>query len=97
MEHRRVRVRTNERFDRGQFKQTDALERPPVRARNFKQLLFCFRERDVQSLFSAAYSLKKELQSQGGLPRARVALNQVEAIAGQSFSQDFIKSFDAGM
>jgi hypothetical protein len=47
--------------------------------------------------FSAAYSLQKELQGQGGLPRAGVALNQIEAIAGQSFSQNFIKSFDAGM
>src|SRR5262249_38094857 len=66
-----------------------------VRFRDGLELLARFREGDEEHPLATAYALEQELHAYGRLPRARVALEQVEAAGGETAADDVIETFDS--
>ena len=66
-----------------------------MRGRDLPQRGFGLGEGDEQRLFAPGRSFKQELQADGGLARARAALNQMEFAAGETVGKDCVKSLDA--
>ncbi len=74
----------------------DALERPAVRARHAVQLFLGLGERHVHAAFAAAAAFQQVLQRERGLARARVALDEVDAVRGEAAAEDVVEAGDAG-
>ena len=66
-----------------------------MRLRHGLQLVAGLGERDVEHLLTASKPFDQELQAQGGLARARVSLDKMEARSRQPAAQDVIETFYA--
>ncbi len=80
-----------------QFDDLDAVERPAVGLGAGLQFFLGLGERDIQTLLAGAYALEQELQCQRGLARARIAVNEIEALRDQSATQHLIQPRDSGL
>jgi hypothetical protein len=96
VEEARLLVRIQGIFGGQQLVGVDAGEAPAVRARHPVELLLGFGERNVQALVVTAPSFQKELEREGGLARARVSLDEVDAIRGEATVQDAVEPGDSG-
>jgi hypothetical protein len=77
---------------RDQFKDRDALERPPVTLGHKPQFSLGLREGDVECRFAAANSLQQEFQGQGGLARAGLSFEQVHSLRVDSAAENVIQA-----
>ncbi len=81
---------------RHEFENRDlVVEVPAVGGGVVAQLLFGFREGDVEAGLAGFSALEQELQRDRGLARPRVTLEQVEAVAGEAAAQDVVEAGDA--
>jgi hypothetical protein len=78
------------------LEQLDPFERPLMRNRNCPQFPGRFRQRDVQARLAALPPLHQKLHRQGGLARARIALDQVHPIGGETAPEQLIQAGDSG-
>ena len=80
---------------RGELEDRQSGQVPAVRIRHGPELLAGLREGDVESLLAAPEALEQELQPQGGLAGAGVALDEMETPGGQTAAKDMVEPFDA--
>src|SRR3569623_2748603 len=69
---------------------------PAVRARAVAEFLLRFGKRDVDPGLAGPCAGESELECDGGLARARAALEEVHACAGPAASENFIEAGNAG-
>jgi hypothetical protein len=67
-----------------------------MRVRNFEKFSCRFGKRDIQAFLAEAGTLQEELEGDCGLPRTRVALDEIEVIAGQAPAQNVVEALYAG-
>ncbi len=66
-----------------------------MRPRHGLQLRAGLGESDVQSLLAVTHALEQELQSQGRLADARITLEKVDVVPGETAEEDVVEAFDA--
>ena len=69
----------------------DSVQLPAMRGGSRDQLLSGFRKRDVQTLFASSKSFYQVLQSERGLTRAGIAIDQVKPVRNQPTLQNVIE------
>ncbi len=76
--------------------EVDAVERPSVRRRGGAEFVRGFGQGDVERPFTAGRPLAEELERDGGLARARGALQQIEPARGQAAAENVVETGHAG-
>src|SRR3954465_11353405 len=71
------------------------LERPAMRAHAGAQLLFGLGQADVDAEFAGSGARHQELQRNGGLAGAGIALEQVQAVPGEAATEHEVQAGDA--
>ena len=84
-------VRLQLRLRRDQLQDVDAVERPAVRPGHGGELGLRLGEGDVDALLAEPHALQQALQGQGRLPRAGVALDQVDPVRREAAAQDVVE------
>ncbi len=79
-----------------QLEDVEAVEGPAVPPRDQSQLAGRLRQGDVEHALAVAHAFEEELQGDGGLPGARTALVEIEAVGIQSAAQDVVEAGAAG-
>ena len=67
-----------------------------MRVRNFEKFSCRFGKRDIQAFLAEADTLQEELEGDCGLSRTRVALYEIEVIAGEAAAENVVEAIDAG-
>ncbi len=96
LEERVLRLAGERALDGGELDDGDAREVPAVRARHGVELGLGLGERDVEAALALAHALLQELQREGGLAYAGIAVDEVEAGARQAAAEDVVEPGDAG-
>src|SRR5438046_275138 len=76
----------------GELDDVDPGEIPAVRVRRCREFFGRFGKRDVKPALTAVAPLEEELHREGRLAGARLAVEQIEAIARKSAAEDVIQS-----
>jgi hypothetical protein len=93
-EHRVLGVELQLLLERGQLEHREPVERPPVRVRDLADLGLGLRQRDVERALARGDAGEQELQRQRALADARVALDQIDAVARQPSFEDHVEPGD---
>ncbi len=78
-------------FRGDQLQDGDAVERPAVRPGHGGELGLGLREGDVEARLAEPDALEEVLEGQGRLPRAGVALDEVDPVGGEAAAQDIVQ------
>jgi hypothetical protein len=54
----------------------------------------CFRQRDVENLFTPAHTFQQELQREGRLAGSGIALDQIKAVTRQAARQNIVEALN---
>jgi hypothetical protein len=73
-----------------------SVEVPVVRSGHRLELFLGLGEGDVQPLLAVAGALDQKLQAEGRLADARVALQEIDVIAGEAPEENVVETFDSG-
>jgi hypothetical protein len=96
MEDALVALAVERRLGGHQLEEGDPLEGPAVSADDEAELAFGLRQRHVEGGLAQTHALHEELQGEGGLARARLALEEVEAVPVEAAAEDVVQAPVAG-
>ena len=96
LEQRVLSLRRERPLDLGQLDDLDAVERPAVRLGYRVELRLRLRERHVEARLGAPNALQQELERERRLAHARVAVDQIETVAGQASVENLVEAGNAG-
>ena len=94
LEHGVLVVRLQLLLRGDQLQDGDAVERPAVRPRHGGELGLGLREGDVEARLAEPHAFEEVLEGEGRLPRAGVALDEVDPVGGEAAAQDVVQSRD---